>query len=678
MPISLIVGPPNSGRARVVRDRLESRLERDPVLVVPTGDDAARFERDLCEPGRAVLGVSLRTFASLAEDVIRAAGLHLDPPLAAPERLALIRAAISRTRLRLLGRSAAHPGFAPALDALIAELQAAMVVPPELEAAAAELEAGDYELELAALYRAYLELRESAQRSDAGARADAAVRALATPDVWADRPVLVYGFDDLSRVQFELLGGLAANTEVIVAVDYSDREALKARATLVSRLRDELAAEIEVELEHDPNYTERADLRHLDRFLFEAPAPTTDPGSGLALLDCAGELGEAEAIGGEIAGLLTAGVAPDEIAVVVRDAPRRGPVIGRVLTRLDIPTAVESSVALDHTAVGRSLVALCRAASPDGGPDDLLAHLRADAGMAAGVVDRLERRVRRDRPASIEDAIANWKSPPRHLGRVRSAATPGARMRALAAIARELAEDPHRSAAPVTASDGGAAPFEPLELRAAGVAGELLEQLAEIGELPGCDPPDLAEAAEAIEGARVPLWRGPTDGRVRVLDPYRMRAGRARHLFCAGLQEGEFPRRSAQDPLLSDERRSRLGIAELVRQDPQDEERYLFHACVSRPTERLYLSWQSCDDDGAPLARSPFVDEVLDLFDPDPESVAESLTHRRGLERVTFDAPDAPTERELARSLALAGPRLEPQLPGPLTVAAVLEDLELP
>ena len=52
MSLSLIVGPPNSGRAGEIRARLEAALDRDPVLVVPTLDDADRFERELCRGGR--------------------------------------------------------------------------------------------------------------------------------------------------------------------------------------------------------------------------------------------------------------------------------------------------------------------------------------------------------------------------------------------------------------------------------------------------------------------------------------------------------------------------------------------------------------------------------------------------------------------------------------------------
>ena len=61
MSLSLIHGPPNSGRAGLVRRALIDVLERDPVLVVPTVDDVYSFERELCEEG-AILGASVMTF----------------------------------------------------------------------------------------------------------------------------------------------------------------------------------------------------------------------------------------------------------------------------------------------------------------------------------------------------------------------------------------------------------------------------------------------------------------------------------------------------------------------------------------------------------------------------------------------------------------------------------------
>ncbi len=69
------------------------------------------------------------------------------------------------------------------------------------------------------------------------------------------------------------------------------------------------------------------------------------------------------------------------------------------------------------------------------------------------------------------------------------------------------------------------------------------------------------EALACLEALDVALWRGPSDGHVRVTSPYRIRARRARHLFVASLQEGEFPRHDPGEPLLSDEGRAELGLA---------------------------------------------------------------------------------------------------------------------
>src|SRR4029077_2115430 len=71
-------------------------------------------------------------------------------------------------------------------------------------------------------------------------------------------------------------------------------------------------------------------------------------------------------------------------------------------------------------------------------------------------------------------------------------------------------------------------------------------------------------------------------------------------------------------------------------------------------TERLVLSWQSCDEDGEARARSPFIDEVHDLISPAGE-LPSRVVRSRGPERSVIDAVDASTPRVLARALARAG-----------------------
>ena len=59
-------------------------------------------------------------------------------------------------------------------------------------------------------------------------------------------------------------------------------------------------------------------------------------------MEAAGERGQAEQIGGEIARLLADGVEPDEIAVVLRSPDRHGPLYESVLAGFGIPVAVEA------------------------------------------------------------------------------------------------------------------------------------------------------------------------------------------------------------------------------------------------------------------------------------------------------------------------------------------------
>jgi ATP-dependent helicase/DNAse subunit B len=658
MSLELIVGPPNSGRAGEVLARLRASLDRDPLLIVPTGDDIARFERDLCAEGRPQIGATIRTFASLTDEIAAAAAADVAPALTPPQRLALIRAATASTPLRLLARSSRSRGFAAALDLLIAELQAALVSPTDLRAAAEAAGEAEYELELATLYEAYERLRDGAGRSDSGSLAVAAADALrATPDAWGERPVLVYGFDDLTEAQLELLRLLARACEVTVAVNYADRRALAARATLLARLRDELGGSVAAELDFDPGYTQQASLRHIDRELFEPLAGAVSPDDGIRLLECAGERGEAEAVGIEIARLLADGVPPDDVVIALRRPSVDGPLFASVLREMGIPVALEADVPLAGTAVGRGLIALCRAAGDDAVPEDLLAHLRADPSIAPGAVDWLERSVARNEVATVDELAARWESPPALLTRVGEAGTPTARVQAVAAGARRLAEAVHRDAAPLAGERTGGTPLDPIELRAGVAAAELLEELAIVGRLPGCPEPDLADAAEALETAGVRAWRGTAEGRVRIVSPYRVRAGRAAYLFCAALQEGIFPGRGALDPLLGEESRARLGIPALRRREQAEEERYLFHVCASRPVERLCLSWRSSDEDGHPAARSPFVDEVLDLLGGEPAAESGDLKRTRSLAQSVPAATEAPTPRVLARAVALRAGR---------------------
>src|SRR5262249_41724216 len=149
------------------------------------------------------------TFDQLFGLVARATDAPGGPPLSRTQRRRVAREAVTRTPLKLLAASAARPGFPAALEELVGELQAALVDPGTLRARARD--AGRYEAEIGALYEAYVHVRDELGREDAHSRASAITAALrANSDSWGARPVLLYGFDDLTLEQLELVRELAA------------------------------------------------------------------------------------------------------------------------------------------------------------------------------------------------------------------------------------------------------------------------------------------------------------------------------------------------------------------------------------------------------------------------------------------------------------------------------------
>ena len=223
-------------------------------------------------------------------------------------------------------------------------------------------------------------------------------------------------------------------------------------------------------------------------------------------------------------------------------------------------------------------------------------------------------------------------------------------LEAAARVARMVAEYPIAGLGEVPG------PRRALELKAGAEAERALLDVA------GLNPREAgpAELQEILDEVRVRLHQGAVHGRVRVVSPYRLRARRVSHLFVASLQDGEFPRRDPGSPLLGDERRRELGLAE--RASSEDEERYLFAVCLSRPEQGLALSWRYANDEGRALARSPFVDDVRDLLAPeqpeDPEAtdpLFEAIGHERGPADVVPAPGEASSRRELARAVALSG-----------------------
>ncbi len=658
MALNLIHGPPNSGRAGLIRRRFVAALERDPILVVPTIDDVFAFEQELCGGG-AALGGTVMTFGGLFRVVATAGGAPPTRELTAAQRLRVVSIAIAERRGRLgpLRRSASRPGFALAFERLLDELQGAGLEPAAVEAGAGTLEGSAYLGDLATLFAGYVEVRDRLDRTDPHGTARQAITLLHDPGGFWERPVFLYGLDDLIPNQLALIRGIATTTDVTVALPYEEgNTALAARVSLLEGLRGPGVEETATE--PDPANTPDAPLLfHLERNFGTTEPVRRPPDRTLTILRSAGARGEAEAIGAEVAKLIASGADPAEIAIALRDPARRGPLIASVLESYGVATALEAEVPIRATSVGETVLALLAAVLGDGTAADLLRFLRGPSGLPQGQVDWFERAARRRRAGSAAAALELWEEqyekPPDDVARIReaAAASSGQLAATVGRLAATMASRPFRGE-----GDGARpGPGDGLELRAAAAISAALGDLAEVVEL----VPRPEQLAEAIEALRLRVWSGPVEGRVRIASPYRLRAARFDHVVVGSLQDGEFPRRDrGGDPFLSEPQRATLGLE--PRRDVDTEERYLFHACLALPRRRLFLSWRDSDENGGAEYRSPLLDDIRRLLEPaaggeTPDPVEVRLTRSRDLTRVTHPIAEAPSEGELARAIAVQG-----------------------
>ena len=201
MPLTLITGPANAAKAGAVLERLRAALSRDPVLVVPTSADAAHYARELAGAG-LVFGADVTTFPRLMRDIARAAGRARRGRSAGWPATGSCARRSATSSCSALAASAASPGFADALGDLFAELQRSLAAPGALRRGRAGVARGGHGAAARGrARRAVLRLPPPAGARSGALDADGLARAAldeAARARWGGRPLLLYGFDDLT------------------------------------------------------------------------------------------------------------------------------------------------------------------------------------------------------------------------------------------------------------------------------------------------------------------------------------------------------------------------------------------------------------------------------------------------------------------------------------------------
>ncbi len=632
MALTLLVGPANAGKVGRLLDRYLAALDHDAILIVPNRPDVEWAERELLKRSPALLGGWIGTFPNLFQNI---ADGHPDRrPVAADAQQALVlRAAVARTALNGLGDSARSAGFADALRDAIAEVEAGLISPDDLQGP------------LARLYTSYREELERLALWDRHLLRAAAAELLASDlSSWQGQPVFAYGFEDLTAAEWALLETLAGRAEVTVSLPYEPgRPAFEWLHDTSEQLQALAAGSLE---ELAPRYEDVAHpaLAHLERALFGGSTDKAPALEGaIRFLEGAGSRGTLELVGEAVLELLRAGTAPGEIGVVVPSLERwRGP-IDTAFGTLGVPYAVDAPHRFGQTAYGQAVLALLRFAWSGAERGELFRFLRSPySGLKRHSVDYVEGRLRGraiSAPSRVEEELESLREARLPaLDAVRAAESPLEAVRELSVSMLRAAHGLERPAADEHTRD---------DLRAYESCRRLLKDLEGWERI--AEPVSREDVIAALERATVRQSSATDAGRVPVLDLMRARTRRFEHVFILGLEEGGLPRRSPATPFLDDDERRRLG-PRLRRADAVTRDRYLFYTACTRPTKRLHLVREAASDEGSPREASPFWEEVAGLFPPDD---AARWTTRRPLSSLTWRLESAPTERERLRALAI-------------------------
>lgn len=672
MPITLITGPANAGKAQVVMDAMRMHLAHglQPLLVVPTRADVEAYLRELAGEG-AVLGVRVERFAGLIAEAVSRAEVR-DPVLGSLARARVIRALVDRRDGEGHDGVPAASGYVRALGEMFAELQVRRVTPARLgQALASWSAAGEAPVSASEIGRLYLDYRRTLQRLgrlDADQRAVRALDVLRErPAAWGGTPVLFYGFDDLTRLQLDAIEtlGRLVDADVTVSLAYEPgRAAFAGRASTFQALQP-LARQHRALGPRADYYAagSQAPLSHIERSLFEPGAGAIEPGRAMRLLEGGGERAELELIATAILAQLAAGVAAEEIAVLVRVPGASMELLSEVFGAAGIPVAMQQRRSFGDTALGRGLLGLLHCAAADesaqtGELADLLAWLRTPGLLARPeLADWLELQARRSGALTSAQARKIWEEgqwPLETIDQLADAQQRGAAA-LLDRVSRELGwlfSAPRRGQASVLSEQ------ELEDSRTLAAGRRALGELRELARLaPELAPAHALALAQTLEEIEIFSGEPSAPGAVSILDPLALRARRVRALFVCGMQEGSFPARAGNRPLLNEDERRQLaessGLVLSEQQDTLAAERYLLYAALSRPQELLVLSWHVADDDGQPTSRSLFVDDLCDLF-------TAELTDAR--DRRPLGAVDGMPSQPAARAQAAGASRLQDEL----------------
>ncbi len=614
----------------------------------------------LAERGRVSSNLRFYTFLDLATRLAQPPGgtarkVRL-PQLGAS---ALLEHVLAEHQLPVFATVSAFAGFKDALLDTFRDLRDAGVDPAMLDEGARRCVKSDPDrrerlLGLTELYRRFRAKAELFHDIDNDFHAAAANAARFASAVLGSTVLLVYGIYDVTGQQSDLLSRLKDAVELRYFIPYiNDAVSGFARSFVDARVR-ELGVAAEV-LEHVPpalglGLLLAGDfglpvLRPNDSSAGKSDGTAATPDGSFALISAPGDSRGANEIVREILRAVQEAVIAGfhEAAVILRHPEEQAPVVTESLRLRNIPYFLDGGCSFLERPLGRAILAL---AGLEASGFTRRAILRAmelvaaslpDAGAGKWEVQEWRALTNDPRFLSGEDA---WDGATKVL--VREASLD---LRNAATVQEDEAECKTVSAARAGARLESArcleAAWKSLRSAAAGWAGfrswqewaqllkarlepllgacedwsrfsavlDGLSSLSEAAVHAGISPvvPQarlVSALTESFSDLRIPEGRFLKTG-VNLFSPGAARGLRFPLVIVPGLEEGSFPARLRQDPLLLDDERSRIASGRLPLKAQRGEEEKLLFDMAARSAERRLVLMTSRLDEGSDRERIP-------------------------------------------------------------------------
>lgn len=652
--ITLLIGPAAAGKTEAALRELAAPRRGRAILLLPSD-----LHRRRLLPRLRLSGLRAGPFARVAGALVRAGGSRLRLASQAARAAALraaLRAEVAAGGLPQFAGVATKYGLVQEALRLIGELRAGAIDPDRLASAGVT----PYDVELAAIYRVYLAALDRLGMTDEEGLIIHARDLVATnPDLTRSLDLLVVdGFDQMTPVQVSLVQALAwraGRALITLTGEASERPAHQRFARALEALR---AALPEARVAYLPRRAAFAPaLAHIEGHLFTLdPAPPASAAGAVRIVGAPDREREVRAALRHVRGLLAAGVAPEEVALLYRSGDQYPALVREVAREYGLPVALFEGRPLGEAppvAALRALLELPLADYPrralvdcwrafdtlapaevlgDGAPPIptfAAAAALLDRATRAGGVARGLQRLRgalvalagaapplpddEDRPPAtpeeaaallaLLDAFVAWLDAP-------PVAAPGTYV---AWVRRLLGWQAHAPPAADVAPQRFS--FSDTQVK---LLRRLLDDRARVAEALNEPPLTLAAFVAEFGG----LLDGPRDGgeapragKVAVLPMLAARGSAFAHVVVLGVAEGEIPAPAVEPPFYT--RRERALLAEHGAAPPPPDpgdERSLFYEAVTRARAGLTLSYTRLDESGNEIRPSPYLRALAGLF----------------------------------------------------------------